>query len=55
MTKTLMDVTNMKTGKGGFGLARWTRRDGMEMVEVNLGVRKAFWRADHCLIKTVAL
>lgn len=53
--KTLMDVTNLKTGKGGFGVGRYTRRDGAEMVEVNLGTRKTFWRAAHCKIEMVTL
>lgn len=55
MTRTIIDVTNLKTGKGGFGLGRYTRRDGVEMIEVNLGVRKTFWRVDHCRVAEVAL
>jgi hypothetical protein len=55
MARTIIDVTNLKTGKGGFGLGFYTRRDGVEMVEVNLGLRKAYWRADHCKVQEVAL
>ncbi|KJV42162.1 hypothetical protein VH88_04610 [Brevundimonas sp. KM4] len=55
MARTIIDVTNLKTGKGGFGVGFYTRRDGVEMVEVNLGLRKAHWRAAHCKIEEVAL
>lgn len=55
MARTITDVTNLKTGKGGFGLGRLTRDDGVEMVWVNLGVRTAFWRADHCKIVEMVL
>lgn len=46
--RPIIDVTNLKTGKGGFLVSQYVRRDGMKMVEVFLGLRTAHWRADSC-------
>lgn len=47
--RPIVDVTNLKTGKGGFLVSQYARRsDGVQMVEVFLGLRVAHWRADSC-------
>lgn len=46
--RPIIDVTNLKTGKGGFLVSQYARRDGIKMVEVFLGLRTAHWRADSC-------
>lgn len=47
--RPIIDVTNMKTGKGGWLVSQYeSRSDGVKMVEVFLGLRVAHWRADSC-------
>lgn len=46
--RPIIDVTNLKSGKGGFLVSSYTRRDGVEMVEVFLGLRTAHWRKASC-------
>lgn len=56
MAKSIIEATNTKTGKSGFVITRYNRiSDGAAMVEVNLGLRKAYWRVDHVRIAEITL
>lgn len=49
---TKLDVTNLKTGKGGMGVAVMTLRNGVEVVKVIAAAKGfSYWPTANCLIK----
>ncbi len=49
---TKLDVTNLKTGKGGMGVEVFTRADGVEFVKVIASAKGfSYWKTANCAIK----
>lgn len=49
---TKLDVTNLKTGKGGMGVAVMTMRNGVEVVKVIAAAKGfSYWPTANCAIK----